>query len=200
MGRKRKRRMHRPIRASYSQWGQDRWLLKHIFPEKLNGFFIEAEAADGLVLSNTLKFAERGWQGILIEPTANFNKLQRNRPESTCVNALRTRHDGEVVDFGIDHGDLAVSTRPEFRVPWFADRPLEVVKMAGVTLGTVLREHNAPKHIDLQPGRGRQRAGSAGGHTIRRDRNCLPEPADAAKIESWIFASPYGQRTTIKGW
>ena len=62
-------------------------LLDSIF-KKDNGFFIELGANDGLTQSNTafLEF-NRGWKGILIEPSANaYEQCCRNRPESTCFN------------------------------------------------------------------------------------------------------------------
>jgi FkbM family methyltransferase len=55
---------------------------------KTNGFFIELGANDGLTQSNTamLEF-NRGWKGILIEPSPNaYAECSKNRPASTCFN------------------------------------------------------------------------------------------------------------------
>lgn len=62
-------------------------LLDSIF-KKENGFFIELGANDGLTQSNTalLEF-NRGWKGVLIEPSLNaYTECCKNRPASTCFN------------------------------------------------------------------------------------------------------------------
>jgi len=56
--------------------------------KKTNGFFIELGANDGLTQSNTamLEF-NRGWKGILIEPSPNaYAECCKNRPASMCFN------------------------------------------------------------------------------------------------------------------
>jgi len=62
-------------------------LLDAMF-KKEGGFFIELGANDGLTQSNTafLEF-NRGWKGVLIEPSANaYAECCKNRPASTCFN------------------------------------------------------------------------------------------------------------------
>jgi FkbM family methyltransferase len=49
-------------------------------PKGSHGFYIEAGANDGLFQSNTLQLEQRGWHGILVEPSpAAFSSLIKNR-------------------------------------------------------------------------------------------------------------------------
>lgn len=67
-----------------SHVGQDKWVLD--FFKNKKGFFIEAGAYDGVILSNTYALEQLGWNGICIEanPT-HFNELIKNR-KSLCFN------------------------------------------------------------------------------------------------------------------
>ncbi|KAL5004841.1 hypothetical protein ScPMuIL_018297 [Solemya velum] len=59
---------NRPKATLRSQHGQDK-ILDEMMKHKTDGFFVEAGAADGEHLSNTLFFeTERHWTGLLIEP------------------------------------------------------------------------------------------------------------------------------------
>ena len=62
--------------------------LDSLFQQKNDGFFIELGANDGLTQSNTVFLErERGWTGILIEPSVRGYKLcKKNRPNSICLN------------------------------------------------------------------------------------------------------------------
>ena len=72
---------------SYSQHKQDIYLLKHFFPKKRSGFFVELGAYDGVSISNTYFFEKyRDWSGICIEPMAEpYEKLVQNR-QCICLN------------------------------------------------------------------------------------------------------------------
>jgi len=62
--------------------------LDILFKGKINGFFIELGAHDGLSQSNTAFFEfNRGWKGILIEPSrSQYIQCVSNRPTSICFN------------------------------------------------------------------------------------------------------------------
>lgn len=71
-------------------------VIREIFDDKKNGFFIECGAYDGETRSNTL-FLEQfnGWSGLLIEADPiNFTKmLQKNRRaylSPTCLNIIKS--------------------------------------------------------------------------------------------------------------
>lgn len=60
------------------------------------GFFVEFGAYDGLQYSNTFALAQRGWRGLLIEPSARLaQECCKNRPDSLVVRcALVSGQDG----------------------------------------------------------------------------------------------------------
>ena len=62
--------------------------LDDLFNKKINGFFIELGANDGLFQSNTAFLEKsRNWKGILIEPSVKgYEECKKNRPNSICLN------------------------------------------------------------------------------------------------------------------
>jgi len=62
--------------------------LDALFEHKQNGFFIELGAFDGITQSNTYFFElNRGWTGILIEPSkTSFELCCKSRPNSKVIN------------------------------------------------------------------------------------------------------------------
>jgi FkbM family methyltransferase len=54
--------------TSYSQIGQDKWVLETVYPGLRNGFFLDVGSADGTLHSNTRALEERGWHGICVDP------------------------------------------------------------------------------------------------------------------------------------
>lgn len=65
----------------YSQTKQDEFLDNEVFNRKVNGFFLDIGAHDGITLSNTCFFEKnRKWNGICVEPLpVIFSKLLKNR-------------------------------------------------------------------------------------------------------------------------
>lgn len=54
--------------GKYSQNAED-FIVTEYFASKSNGTFLDIGANDGKTLSNTRAMAERGWKGVLIEPS-----------------------------------------------------------------------------------------------------------------------------------
>ena len=79
----------------YSQFGEDRWILKNLeLPDK--GTFVDVGAGDGISLSNTFAFEHRGWRGLCVEPDPrSFSKLRQNRQCSICNWAVGTPGSGQ---------------------------------------------------------------------------------------------------------
>jgi len=92
---------HSASPRSYSQYGQDLFLINEIFRLKRDGIFVEIGAADGVALSNTKMLEDSfGWKGFLIEPNPDeFAKLVSNRPLATCINAAVYSNDADSIDF-----------------------------------------------------------------------------------------------------
>jgi FkbM family methyltransferase len=88
------------MKKSYSQLGQDLWVLD-VFKYKKCGFFLEIGALDGITHSNCYSLEkDYEWTGICIEANPYvFEKLQKNRPNSTCVNTLVDKVTGDTKEF-----------------------------------------------------------------------------------------------------
>ncbi len=69
-----------PHRKFHSQYGQDRYCFNIFFRGRTTGVFVDVGASDGVTISNTLAFENRGFTGICIEPRKDeFDKLSKNR-------------------------------------------------------------------------------------------------------------------------
>lgn len=79
-----------------SQFGQDIFVWNKFFHGKGGLVFVDIGAHDGKDLSNTLIFEEQfDWTGWCFEPNPTvFEKLQKNRPKSICVDAAIAAVDG----------------------------------------------------------------------------------------------------------
>lgn len=64
----------------HSQFGQDKWVIEKLLPNKADGVFVDIGANDGVTLSNTYKLEQIGWNGIAVEPVMSvYDKLVENR-------------------------------------------------------------------------------------------------------------------------
>ncbi|MEM6450518.1 MAG: FkbM family methyltransferase [Cyanobacteria bacterium P01_D01_bin.105] len=140
----------------YNETLNDRWILECIYPDKYNGYFVEAGACNGKFGSCCyLLEKERGWKGLCIEPNDDwFPQLVETRPNSICENvcvAATARQVTYIKGTGgsapylggikenlkkFKHGSKAILKKGE------------EVKKNAVPLATLLKKHNAPKAID----------------------------------------------------
>jgi len=87
------------------QIGQVDIVLQY-FKNKTNGFFIEAGAHDGELLSNTLQLEKDfHWTGLLVEPNSiSYQNLETKNRKAFAINAcISTSSHPDVVDFKV-HG------------------------------------------------------------------------------------------------
>jgi FkbM family methyltransferase len=74
-----------------SQFGEDA-LLWELLGDRLDGYFIEVGAYDGLKFSVSYAFEAIGWNGLLIEPLPEpARQCAANRPHSRVVQAALSR-------------------------------------------------------------------------------------------------------------
>lgn len=84
---------------SYSQYGQDKYIYENFFSNKLDGFYVDIGAYDGVKLSNTYLFEKLGWEGFCFEPSPNaYQKLIVNRLKSSNLN-VAIGHKDDCVNF-----------------------------------------------------------------------------------------------------
>lgn len=86
----------------YSQAGQDKFVSECLFKNTPKGTFVDIGANDGVKLSNTLHFENKGWNGLAIEPHPKiYKKLISNR-NCTCLNLGITSEKGTKIFRSID--------------------------------------------------------------------------------------------------
>ena len=135
---------------SYSQLGQDDWILEKTNYKK-NGFFVEIGAHDGKCLSNTYVLEnEYGWSGICAECNPEtIPDLINNRNCSIEIRALMHRNNLNVPFYSHEDPTLSMvfmdgyMKNPNTKEILY---PQHIVKT--VTINTMLEEHNAPTDID----------------------------------------------------
>lgn len=83
---------------SYSQHGEDK-LVEQLLPNGVHSF-IDIGANDGVLFSNTYKFAKNGAQGLCVEPSRNsFRKLKLNHlfhSKVKCIQSAVSNDNGHI--------------------------------------------------------------------------------------------------------
>jgi FkbM family methyltransferase len=140
------------MRKYYSQHGED-YLLWSLFAGKKNkGFFVEVGALDGIRFSNTYSFELEGWSGVCVEPHPEyFALLERNRPNSHCIESAAGNREGFVEFYAEPRGEFSTLVREIVE-----DERYES-KMAGYkkievpisSLTRILEDVESPSPIDI---------------------------------------------------
>jgi FkbM family methyltransferase len=52
----------------HSDFDQDRWITQFVFPNVVDGYFVDVGSGDGVESSNTKALEDLGWEGICIDP------------------------------------------------------------------------------------------------------------------------------------
>ena len=86
-------------KESYAQHGED-ILIELLLPDGVRSF-IDIGANDGVLFSNTYKFAKQGAKGICIEPAPNsFRKIKLNHllhPKVRCLHTAVSDKSGHIL-------------------------------------------------------------------------------------------------------
>lgn len=135
---------------SYSQLGQDAWVLKQT-KLKDEGYFVDFGATDGKSINNTYLLEKAfGWKGIVCEPNPKYHKqlfLNRDCHISTLCVAPRS---GEIVSF-LDVEETELSGMQSYA---FQDEHSEKRKKSKkinvntISLMDLLQTYEAPDRID----------------------------------------------------
>ncbi len=72
----------------YSQFGQDDFVLKKVFTNKTDGFFIDIGANHPIQGSNTYLLERNGWKGLAFEPQESLNKLWPINRKTPCLKCV----------------------------------------------------------------------------------------------------------------
>ena len=134
---------------SYAQNFED-VILRRVFLDRKDGFYIDVGAMDPVVESVTKFFYDQGWSGINIEPNEWFyNKLAEERPRDINLNvALGEREESRTLYVFRQYG---ISTFDESNRDRFVRKGYEsedkTVKVT--TLAAVCREYVTTRQIDF---------------------------------------------------
>lgn len=134
-----------------AQFHEDTYLWE-LFEGRLDGFFIECGAFDGLYLSVSYAFEAVGWSGLLVEALPEKAKAcADNRPGSRVVNAAMGGRDakGEVEFIVTDDkwgGMLSYfnTTRHHLEAVERANVPRKKVSVPYTCFNELLRNHSGP--------------------------------------------------------
>lgn len=123
----------------FSQFGQDHWLMNHMFPDRRAGYFVDVGAyhmTNGY-MSNTLALElHRDWTGLLIEANPALCGPLKSR-KARLVNAVVSSRNGML---GFQFGDRGYNSK--------------IVASGGVSVATetltqILDREKAPSRIEL---------------------------------------------------
>jgi FkbM family methyltransferase len=140
----------------FSQKKQDKWIIEEIFNFKLNGYFIDLAAYDGITLNNTYLLEKKlNWNGICIEPFDKaFTKLKKNRNCILVNDVIDYNNDNEIkfrTDIEMGNGIIDNDTDNNYNTrksgKYGLDKSKFIVKKTK-TLEFILDTNNAPKVID----------------------------------------------------
>ncbi|MCS6901045.1 MAG: FkbM family methyltransferase [Myxococcales bacterium] len=100
---------------SYAQNAED-VLLRRVFGEQKEGFYIDVGAYDPVSCSLTKHFYDRGWRGLNVEasPTAH-RRVSEGRPRDICINVGVSSEEGTLpfYEFPVEHGGLSTFSEEE---------------------------------------------------------------------------------------
>jgi FkbM family methyltransferase len=126
-----------------SQFGQDIFVLI-MLDYKMQGFFVEFGALDGIKGSNTYLLEKLGWNGILAEPSRIYKRILKNR-KSTAYNLAVFSESNSNMQF-LDSGSL--STLIPFVNSDHHNRRGKTYVVKTITLVDMLELAGAPDYID----------------------------------------------------
>jgi FkbM family methyltransferase len=130
---------------AYSQEGED-LILRRLFGEKTDGYYVDVGAYHPRHLSNTCLFYEQGWSGLNIDARAGTKALfDRIRPKDVNLE-LALSSDGRELEF-TSFDNPAVSTFKRENVEWALRNGCRIVgvqRIPTTTLAAVLDQHHDP--------------------------------------------------------
>lgn len=139
------------LKDSKSQLRQDLFVAEEN-NFKTNGFFVEFGATNGFDLSNSylleMKF---NWRGILAEPAKVWMRdLQKNRPNSSLESRCVWSKSGVQIEFNETLSPELSTVDTYSSQDLHSEHRISGIRYSVETISLLdlLRQHNAPKHID----------------------------------------------------
>lgn len=80
----------------YSQYGQDKWVIEELIPNKKNGVFVDIGAHDGIAYSNTYVLENKyNWNGLAVEPIPDVYRKLKSTRQCNTLNACVAEKTGK---------------------------------------------------------------------------------------------------------
>jgi FkbM family methyltransferase len=120
-------------------------MLRRVFPERRDGFYMDVGAMDPVLESVTKFFYDEGWSGVNIEPNQLFyDKLVRERPRDINLSVALGEHKGErplyvFGEYGISTFDQGHRDRFVERGFSYKEEPVQITTLAAVCAEHVRR-------------------------------------------------------------
>jgi len=127
----------------HSDYGQDKWIARFLFPDVEDGYFVDVGSGDGVVSSNTKVLEDLGWKGICIDPFPTNMEHRNCRLFKDVVYGVA----GQKVRFR-DAGFLGgIDDRMGLTKEWPGVKKAKIVEFTTVTLDDILARADAPDFI-----------------------------------------------------
>lgn len=125
----------------YSDYGQDKWIARFVFPDCKDGYFVDVGAGDGIISSNTKALEDRGWKGICIDP------FPTNMETRTCTlfKEVVSGSSGQTISFSGHGFQGRMGSSSEKSEHGNTDSS---AVFSTVTLDEILKRANAPDYIN----------------------------------------------------
>jgi hypothetical protein len=139
-------------KTSYSQHGEDSFLLKEVFAGKSGpGTYVDIGASHPVRISNTYLLYRMGWTGVIVEPISRLVKLHKRwRPRDTQVQSLIGTIDGTARFYSMFPSVLSTASDEQYRSLLSAGyRLIESIEMRQLSLRTLLSEYATGHHVDF---------------------------------------------------
>lgn len=134
--------------VKYSQNNQDLLVLNLLGENP--GYFVEFGATDGVSSSNTLLLEEKGWSGIVAEPSDVFHEsLNKNRKCHIDYGCVSDTTGDTVVFYEVGASGLSSMEKYANNDNWSGARQNHIKKEVNtITLKDLLDKYDAPEVID----------------------------------------------------
>lgn len=128
---------------SYSEIGQDLWVLETALPDVSEGYFLDVGSGDGTVGSNSKALEERGWKGICVDP---FPTHMEGRTCLVFREVVYSEAGKRMMFYQAGQLGGIADTLGAWKV---RAEKASAVEFTTVTLGDILARAKAPRRIDF---------------------------------------------------
>ena len=121
--------------SMYPQEGED-WVLRRLFCERTDGFYVDVGAHHPIRFSNTYAFYKRGWRGMNMDATAgSMAAFNQYRPDDINVECLISEKDDTDTDSDV-YNEPAINSGIVGR----RSGNFETIKLRSHRLETILKD------------------------------------------------------------